>query len=174
MMRRANQPHGRPALRIGCAIALGVIFALPGISRAAGASAAKPEPVDSKYIQWLEERSMLQHARAVARGYSGNSVQWHHSYGVPEPHAAVSRASVWFTAYPASTIADPGGASVLTTLADERLWHAFQVIGIQGIHTGPVKLSGGIQGHAYTPSVDGHFDRISAEIDPAFGTEAPV
>lgn len=115
---------------------------------------------------------MLHHAQAVARGYSGNSTQWHHSYGVPEPHAAVSRASVWFTAYPAATIADPAGASVLTTLADERLWRAFQAIGIQGIHTGPTKLSGGIQGYSYTPSVDGNFDRISFEIDPSFGTEA--
>ena len=115
---------------------------------------------------------MLRHAQAVARRYSGNSRQWHHPYGVPEPHAAVSRASVWFTAYPASTIADPAGASVLTTLSNERLWRAFQEIGIQGIHTGPTKLSGGIRGYAYTPSVDGHFDRISFEIDPGFGTES--
>lgn len=115
---------------------------------------------------------MLHHAQAVARDYSGNSTQWRHAYGEPEPHAAVSRASVWFTAYPASTIADPAGASVLATLADERLWRAFQAIGIQGIHTGPTKLSGGIRGHSYTPSVDGNFDRISFEIDPSFGTEA--
>jgi len=78
---------------------------------------------------------------------------------------------VWFTAYPASTIAASPGASVLTTLADERLWRAFEVIGIQGIHTGPMKRSGGVRGRAYTPSVDGNFDRISFEIDPAFGTE---
>ena len=61
---------------------------------------------------------------------------------------------------------------MLATLADERLWRAFEAIGIQGIHTGPMKLSGGVRGHAYTPSVDGHFDRISFEIDPEFGTEA--
>ena len=115
---------------------------------------------------------MLHRAGAVARGYSGNSTQWHHPYGQPQPHAAVSRASVWFTAYPASTIADPAGASVLATLSNERLWRAFQEIGIQGLHTGPMKLSGGIRGYSYTPSVDGHFDRISFEIDPGFGTEA--
>jgi trehalose synthase len=128
--------------------------------------------VESHYIHWLEERSMLYQAQAVARSYSGNSTQWHHAYGVPEPHAALSRASVWFTAYPAATITDPASASVLATLANERLWHAFQAIGIQAIHTGPTKLSGGIRGHSYTPSVDGHFDRISFEIDPEFGTEA--
>jgi len=139
-------------------------------SRAADAASVQPAPADSHYIRWLEEHSMLHHAQAVARRYSGNSTQWHHPYGEPEPHAAVSRASVWFTAYPASTIADPAGASVLATLSDERLWRALQQIGIQGMHTGPVKLSGGLRGRSYTPSVDGHFDRISFEIDPAFGT----
>ena len=64
-----------------------------------------------------------------------------------------------------------GRRSVLATLADERLWRAFQAIGIQGMHTGPMKRSGGVRGLAYTPSVDGNFDRISFEIDPAFGTE---
>src|SRR6185436_15889939 len=92
-------------------------------------------------------------------------------YGVPQPRAASAKASVWFTAYPASIVAASPGASVLTTLADQRLWSAFQTIGIQAIHTGPMKRSGGISGTAYTPSVDGNFDRISFDIDPAFGTE---
>ena len=124
------------------------------------------------YIQWLEEHSMLHQARVLAQQYSGNSVQWQHPYGKPQPLAAVSRASVWFTAYPASTIGASAGISVLATLADERLWRAFQSIGIQGIHTGPMKRSGGVQGFTYTPSVNGNFDRISFEIDPDFGTEA--
>jgi trehalose synthase len=124
------------------------------------------------YIQWLTERSMLRQAQELARQYSGNSIQWQHPYGTPQPRAAVSRASVWFTAYPASTIAAAPGTSVLATLADERLWGAFQSIGIQGIHTGPMKRSGGVNGEEYTPSIDGNFDRISFEIDPAFGTEA--
>lgn len=153
-------------------VAFCAALASADISRAADSAATQPQPADSHYIQWLEARSMLHHAQVVSRSYSGNSRQWHRSYGVPEPHAAVSRASVWFTAYPAATIADAAGASVLTTLADERLWRAFEAIGIQGIHTGPTKLSGGIEGHSYTPSVDGNFDRISSEIDPAFGTRA--
>src|SRR5438132_1510329 len=126
----------------------------------------------SSYIHWLEERSMLQQARVLARHYSGNSIQWQHPYGAPQPHAAVARASVWFTAYPASTIAASPGTSVISTLAEERLWSAFQAIGIQGIHTGPMKRSGGVRDLGYTPSIDGNFDRISFEIDPAFGTEA--
>src|SRR5262249_49919330 len=53
-----------------------------------------------------------------------------------------------------------------------RLWRAFRAIGIQGIHTGPMKRSGGVRDRTYTPSIDGNFDRISFEIDPAFGTLA--
>jgi trehalose synthase len=90
---------------------------------------------------------------------------------VPQPRAASAKASVWFTAYPASTIAAAPGSSVLSTLADQRLWSAFQAIGIQGIHTGPMKSSGGLNGLAHTPSVDGNFDRISFDIDPQFGTQ---
>ena len=39
------------------------------------------------------------------------------------------------------------------------------------MHTGPVKIAGGLVGWESTPSVDGHFDRISTHIDAAFGTE---
>ena len=39
------------------------------------------------------------------------------------------------------------------------------------MHTGPVKRAGGLSGWMETPSVDGHFDRISTRIDPVFGTE---
>src|SRR6185437_7429345 len=80
-------------------------------------------------------------------------------------------ASVWFTAYPTSQITGPG-ESVLESLGDPELWRVFREIGIGGMHTGPMKRAGGIRGREYTPTVDGNFDRISSEIDPAFGTEA--
>ncbi|HKS00874.1 MAG TPA: maltose alpha-D-glucosyltransferase, partial [Arthrobacter sp.] len=51
------------------------------------------------------------------------------------------------------------------------LWQAFQNIGIEAVHTGPVKQAGGISGWQLTPSVDGHFDRISTQFDEGFGTE---
>jgi trehalose synthase len=144
-----------------------------GLPQAADGPAGQSESADATtYIRWLEERSMLHQAQLLAQRYSGDAVQWHHPYGQPQTRAALSRASVWFTAYPTSTIAASAGTSVLSTLADERLWRAFQAIGIQGIHTGPMKRSGGVRDLAYTPSVDGNFDRISFEIDPAFGTEA--
>lgn len=163
---------GTKRLSIGCAATLCAALAAVYAPKTAGAPAVRTMPDVSHYIRWLEARSELHQARVLARRYSGNSIQWHHPYGEPEPDAARARASVWFDAYPASTITDASGASVLATLADERLWRAFQAIGIQGIHTGPVELAGGIRGYSYTPSVDGHFDRISFEIDPAFGTEA--
>ncbi|MGH8138780.1 MAG: maltose alpha-D-glucosyltransferase [Steroidobacteraceae bacterium] len=160
-------------LWIGCIVLL--YAAAPifgnGVSNPAGADTGQPPLSESAYIDWLEARSMLHQAQSLARRYSGNALQWQHPYGIPQPRAATSRASVWFTAYPASTIAAASGVSVLSTLADERLWNAFQAIGIQGIHTGPMKRSGGVRGRDYTPSVDGNFDRISFDIDPDFGTE---
>ncbi|MGH8220928.1 MAG: maltose alpha-D-glucosyltransferase [Steroidobacteraceae bacterium] len=152
---------------LGCALALAACAAHPATT-AHVASAAQ----SSQYIHWLEERSMLHQAALLARHYSGSSRQWQHPYGRPQPRAATARASVWFTSYPASIIPAKPGESVLSTLSDERLWRAFQAIGIQAVHTGPMKLSGGVRQYTYTPTVDGNFDRISFEIDPAFGTEA--
>ncbi|MBV8803531.1 MAG: hypothetical protein JO042_00765, partial [Sinobacteraceae bacterium] len=159
-----------------------IAFAALLLTAAAVSGAQVPRPADaplplqlklsdSKYLQWLDQRSMLHQAQVLAQRFSGNSLQWQHPYGLPQPRAVTARASVWFTAYPASTIAAAPGASVLSTLADERLWSAFQAIGVQGVHTGPMKRSGGITGETYTPSVDGNFDRISFDIDPDFGTE---
>jgi trehalose synthase len=154
----------------GCAVLLCATSSVFG-DETTSKPAVTPTAADSADVQWLEQRSMLHQAQALARHFAGNSAQWQHPYGVPQPRAASSKASVWFTAYPASTVASAPGVSVLSTLADERLWSAFQAIGIQAIHTGPMKRSGGINGHEYTPSVDGNFDRISFDIDPDFGTE---
>ncbi len=152
---------------IGCLALLAVTCA----SAAELPQGCRGAQTDAAYIRWLEQHSMLRQAEALARRYAGNSIQWQRPYGIPQPRAASSRASVWFTAYPAATIAAAPGKSVLATLGDERLWAAFQAIGIQGMHTGPMKRSGAIAGLRYTPSIDGNFDRISFEIDPDFGTE---
>ncbi len=95
---------------------------------------------------------------------------WQNPYARPDPRAAVDTASVWFTAYPISMITRPG-ESFLATLADPQLWRTFQQIGIHALHTGPVKIAGGLSGWERTPSVDGHFDRVSTHIDGLFGTE---
>ncbi len=114
---------------------------------------------------------MLHNAKLAARRYSGGGRMWQRPYADARPRAAIARASVWFTAYPASVITGPD-QSVLQALGDERLWSLLSSIGVQGIHTGPMKQAGGIVGRERTPSIDGNFDRASFEIDEKFGTQA--
>lgn len=125
------------------------------------------------HVQWLVQRSMLQAAKERARLYSGQARLWQRPFALARPRDASAIASVWFTAYPAS-IVTRDGETVLQALADEDLWHALSDIGIQGIHNGPLKLSGGLQGKHYTPTIDGNFDRISFEVDPALGDDAQM
>src|SRR5262245_25395536 len=125
---------------------------------------------NSAYVTWLLSQSMLADANVISAQFSGQGSMWQNPYATPSPRGAVETASVWFTAYPLSLITR-ADESFLKALADEKMWEAFAEIGIQAIHTGPVKRAGGISGWQLTPSVDGHFDRISTEIDPAFGTE---
>lgn len=130
------------------------------------------EPTGSNraYVEWLEEQSMLHDSVAVARQLAGKHTMWSNPYAHPDPRAALARASVWYTAYPLSHITEPG-QSFLGALGSADLWEAFSQIGIDAVHTGPVKLAGGLDGWEPTPSVDGHFDRMSMAIDPLFGTE---
>lgn len=122
------------------------------------------------YVEWLVRQSMLQDADVLARQLSGQPAMWRNPYARPDARRAIATSDVWFTAYPISLMTRPG-ESFLAALGDDALWDAFERIGITAIHTGPVKRAGGIDGWQETPSVDGHFDRISTQIDPAFGTE---
>ena len=122
------------------------------------------------YVSWLLSQSMLSDANEISQQFSGQGSMWQNPYATPNARAAVDTASVWFTAYPLSLITRPD-ESFLKSMSSEELWKAFAEIGIEAIHTGPVKRAGGIWGWEMTPSVDGHFDRISTQIDPAFGTE---
>lgn len=128
---------------------------------------------DKQYVEWLVEQSMLNAARQRAKLYSGQARLWQRPFAEARPRDATAIASVWFTAYPASIITRQGG-SVLEALGDEALWHALSEIGIQGIHNGPLKTSGGLQGRQHTPTIDGNFDRISFSIDPELGTDAQL
>ncbi|MBX7450423.1 maltose alpha-D-glucosyltransferase [Mycolicibacterium sp. 3033] len=122
------------------------------------------------YVEWLRAQSMLADANEISAQFSGQGSMWQNPFATPNPRGAVDTASVWFTAYPLSLITRPD-ESFLRAMASEDMWQAFAEIGIEAIHTGPVKRAGGISGWQYTPSVDGHFDRIGTQIDPAFGTE---
>ncbi len=128
---------------------------------------------DKQYVDWLVEQSMLNAARQRAKTYSGQGRLWQRPFAQARPRDASAISSVWFTAYPASIVTREG-CSVLEALGDETLWHALSEIGIQGIHNGPLKLSGGLQGRIRTPSIDGNFDRISFTIDPELGTDAQL
>jgi trehalose synthase len=122
------------------------------------------------YVRWLQQESMLADASTIAGQFSGIGGVWQIPFANPNPMAAMAKSSVWFTAYPISMITKPGH-SFLSTLGDEELWRALEAIGINAVHTGPLKRAGGILGREVTPSVDGHFDRISTQIDEVFGTE---
>jgi trehalose synthase len=125
---------------------------------------------DPEYVQWLVEQSMLHSANQLAARYAGQGRLWQRPYAETRPRAASALASVWFTAYPAAIITREG-ESVLQTLGDDQLWRALSTIGVQGLHTGPMKQAGGIRDRELTPTIDGHFDRIGLAIDPAFGSE---
>ena len=124
---------------------------------------------DSTTIAWLLDHAMLEAVRPIAARYSGQGSQWRYPYAEAGPRAASATASVWFTAYPGAIITRDG-QSVLATLGDPALWRTFAEIGIQAIHTGPMKQAGGLNGTDFTPTIDGHFDRIGIAIDPQFGT----
>ena len=125
---------------------------------------------DENYTAWLVSQSMLQAAKDRARLYSGQGRLWAHPYAEGRPRDASAIASVWLTVYPESIIV-PEGGTVLGALGNDQLWRSLSEIGVQGIHTGPLKRAGGIKGRQLTPSVDGNFDRISFEIDPRYGSE---
>jgi trehalose synthase len=125
--------------------------------------------LNDEYLAWLVEESMLQQAKGLARNYAGKGRLWQKPYAQAQARAASALASVWFTAYPAAVITREG-ESVLEALGNEALWEALEEIGVQGVHTGPMKRAGGLSGRDYTPTIDGNFDRVSFAIDAAFGT----
>jgi len=122
------------------------------------------------YVSWLQQKSMLADASRISGQFSGIADVWQTPFATPNPTAVMAKSSVWFTAYPISMITKPGH-SFLGTLGDEELWRTFAAIGINAVHTGPLKRAGGVFGWELTPSVDGHFDRISTQIDEVFGSE---
>lgn len=129
-----------------------------------------PNASNPAYTSWLKRESMLSDANRLAHHYSAKGAMWQNPFAKPRPRTAIEHAAVWYTAYPISMITEDK-KSVISMMADEKLWTAFEAIGIRAIHTGPMKRAGGINGWQQTPSIDGHFDRISARIDPLFGTD---
>jgi trehalose synthase len=140
------------------------------VPRQATEAQGEPNASNPKYVAWLVDESMLSDANMLAKQLSGSGNMLQNPFAHPDPRSALRRAAVWFTAYPSSFVTRRS-QSYLAGLADESLWNCFARIGIGAIHTGPTKLAGGVRGWTHTPSVDGHFDRISLQVDPTFGTE---
>ena len=122
------------------------------------------------YVAWLASNAMLERASQLAQAVTKTRGTVR-PFAEPQPRMASALAPAWLTVYPASHLARPD-ESVLAALGDDVLWAALLELGIRGMHTGPMKRSGGVTGRELTPTVDGYFDRIGMEIDPAFGTEA--
>ena len=145
----------------------------PNVSEQPESSAETTQPpsdeTSAEYIAWLESRSMLYQAEHLSDLIAGKSAQWRHAYAHPRPQDFIRAASVWFTSYPKSIVTAPD-KSVLQTLGSDELLSTLHEIGIEGIHMGPMKRSGGVSGRTYTRSIDGFFDRIELTIDPLFGT----
>jgi hypothetical protein len=94
------------------------------------------------YVSWLQQKSMLADASRISGQFSGIADVWQSPFATPNPTAVMAKSSVWFTAYPISMITKPGH-SFLGTLGDDDLWRAFAAIGINAVHTGPLKRAGG-------------------------------
>ena len=164
-------PRNRRAAVIAGAALLALAAGWAGLlPTAAGQNQPPPPPAVAAEIRWLEERSMLREAREAAALVSGHPEQWRHPYGTPQPHEAVRHASVWLLDYPGSVIPRPG-RSVIATWADPALWDTLHDLGIELLHTGPIQRAGGVKGMEFTPSLDGWFDRISLDLDPALGSD---
>ncbi len=146
--------------------ARGFVIAPINIRRLGPASAK-----NKSYVGWLKRESMLYQANKIATKYSAKGSMWQRPFAKPRPRMAVKMASVWYTSYGLSLVTKDN-ESILKTLGSDELWAAFHTIGIDALHTGPLKLAGGISGWKQTPSIDGHFDRISNRIDPIFGSES--
>ena len=64
------------------------------------------------------------------------------------------------------------GESVLKTLGDARLWHALSSIGVRAHPCRPDQAApAASRTEAIRRPIDGNFDRISFDTDPAFGTQ---
>ena len=113
---------------------------------------------------------LLQHDSLV-NSYAGQSGQWQHAYGLSRPADFLKQGSVWFAAYPDALVGE-AGAKALDILASPQLHRLLSDVGVEAIHTGPMKRSGSISGKEYGPSIDGHFDRIESVVDPEYGSEA--
>ena len=129
----------------------------------------KPTATNQKYVNWLEKQSMLYDAVKINAGFTGNKSEWQHEFSFPITEKILKKQPVMYTAYPDSTLTEKG-QNFTQYYSSPEVWKIFKEIGINILHTCPVKKSGGIDGYKHTPTIDGYFDRIALEVSPNFGT----
>lgn len=112
---------------------------------------------------------LLRHG-PLSQAFAGQSAQWSHAYGSSRPDDFLAQNSVWMAAYPDSLVGQPG-TKALDVLGSPELHRLLSDVGVNAVHTGPMKLSGSVSGMEYGPSIDGHFDRIESVVDPEYGSE---
>ena len=138
-----------------------------GRSRRTGPPTARTRPTSTGCCS----QSMLADANEISQQFSGQGTMWQNPFANPGPRQAVETASVWFTAYP--HLADHPARRVVPGRAGRRGACGRRSPRSASRPSTPARSSAraGSRAGSYTPSVDGHFDRISTQIDPAFGTE---
>jgi hypothetical protein len=124
----------------------------------------EPTAADPGYVAWLVDQSMLRDATELARQFSGSGSKWRNPYALPDPRSAITSASTWFSAYPASSSDVGAGRSPPRRPGAV---DGVRAHGITAVHTGREGLA---RVRVTSPSTDGSFDRISTRIDPMFGS----
>ena len=121
------------------------------------------------YVSWLLSQSMLADANSISQQFSGQGSMWQNPYANPDPRPRSTGVGVVhglpdLADHPprASRSWPRWGRSAVAASGDRhrRRAHRPGQAGRRDLRVGN------------TPSVDGHFDRISTQIDPDFGTEA--
>ncbi len=134
-------------------------------------SASPDQSERSSHIEWLKSRSMLLKYESLIQSFAGKSIQWQYAFGCSRPEDTLKQSSVWFAAYPDSLMGRQD-TKVLEILGMPELHQTLSEIGIQAVHTGPMKRSGSLTGTEYGPSIDGNFDRIEQLVDPDYGDQS--
>ena len=115
---------------------------------------------EQAYVEWLREPVDAGDGGRLAGRFSATAGTSHNPFADPEPASGDRRGPrSGSRPIPMSMVTKPAARSWPPSAIDAV--GRVRAIGIDGVHTGPVKRAGGLSGGEATPSVDGYFDRIS-------------
>ena len=104
---------------------------------------ASRSPSNPRYVEWLIDESMLNDANAARQAAVGFREHARRTRSRIPIRARRSARAGGLVHRLSTVVRDSPGQSFLSGLADPRLWEAFAQIGIDAVHTGPVKKAGG-------------------------------